>query len=68
MSWAFSLRGPRGSTVIADAPDIIHELTLVDLERIEAELPNLAIAFHKMVARTDAERVQFAIRTLEAVY
>ncbi|MBV9051679.1 MAG: cyclic nucleotide-binding domain-containing protein [Hyphomicrobiales bacterium] len=65
---ALYLGGIRTATVVADTPVIVHELTGLELARIEAAAPHLAIALHRMIAQIDAERLRFTTRVLQALH
>ncbi len=53
---------PRGASVRADQPTIAYRLSLEAMTRMEQDDPKLAYAFHKLVIRTLAERLDFANR------
>jgi len=53
---------PRGASVRADQATITYRMTLESMARMEREDPELAHAFHKLVIRTLAARVDFANR------
>jgi SulP family sulfate permease len=58
---------PRGASVLADQPTVVYRLSRESLERMEAENPSLALAFHRFVVRTLAERLDFANREVAAL-
>jgi SulP family sulfate permease len=64
---ALYIGGERSATVVADTPVVVHELTQVALARMEREAPPLAIAFHRMMARIEAERLRFTSHDLQAL-
>jgi SulP family sulfate permease len=53
---------PRGASVRADEPTIAYRMTLEAMLRMESDDPALARAFHKLVIRTLASRLDFANR------
>jgi SulP family sulfate permease len=53
---------PRGASVRADQPTIAYRLSREAMTRMEQDDPTLAYAFHKLVIRTLAERLDFANR------
>jgi SulP family sulfate permease len=53
---------PRGASVRADQPTIAYRLSREAMARMENEDPALAHAFHKLVIRTLAARLDFANR------
>jgi SulP family sulfate permease len=58
---------PRGASVRADQPTVAYRLSLKTMTRMEHEDPTLAYAFHKMVIRTLAERLDFANREVASL-
>jgi SulP family sulfate permease len=58
---------PRGASVLADQPTVVYRLSREALERMEADAPPLAMAFHRFVVRTLAERLDFANREVAAL-
>ena len=58
---------PRGASVTVDEPTVILRLTREAMDRMEADNPPLAYAFHKFVIRTLAERLDFANREVAAL-
>jgi SulP family sulfate permease len=58
---------PRGASVRADQPTIAYRLSLEAMTRMEHDDPTLAYAFHKMVIRTLAERLDFANREVASL-
>ncbi len=57
---------PRGARVLADQPTEVLRLSRSSLERMEAEDPQLALAFHRFVVRALADRLDFANREISA--
>jgi SulP family sulfate permease len=53
---------PRGASVRADQPTVAYRLSREAMTRMEQDDPTLAYAFHKLVIRTLAERLDFANR------
>jgi SulP family sulfate permease len=53
---------PRGASVRADQPTIAYRMSLEALTRMEQDDPALANAFHKLVVRILAARLDFANR------
>jgi len=53
---------PRGASVRADQPTIAYRMSLEALTRMEHEDPELAFAFHRLVIRTLATRLDFSNR------
>jgi SulP family sulfate permease len=53
---------PRGASVRADQPTIAYRLSREAITQMEQEDPELAHAFHKLVVRTLAARLDFANR------
>ena len=64
---AFYLAGTRTADVIVERPATLLKLTRASLERLESEDPELAILAHRLFARTLAERLALANRTIAAV-
>jgi sulfate permease, SulP family len=50
---------PRSATLIAEEHTEVQELSRAMLERVEAEAPNVAIAFHRVIIRVVADRLAF---------
>jgi SulP family sulfate permease len=57
---------PRGARVVVDQPTSVYRLSREALERMEADDPPLAVAFHRFVVRTLADRLDFANREISA--
>jgi len=53
---------PRGASVRADQPTIAYRMSLDAMTRMEQDDPALAYAFHRLVIRTLAMRLDFANR------
>jgi sulfate permease, SulP family len=53
---------PRGASVLVDEPTVVFRLSREAIERMEAEQPQLAHAFHRFVVRMLASRLDFANR------
>ena len=58
---------PRSASVVAERPSVIHRLTSAGLARMGDETPDLAAAFHKLIARLLAERLDRNNKTMEAL-
>jgi SulP family sulfate permease len=58
----------RGASVRADQPTIAYRLSSEAMARMEKEDPELAHAFHKLVIRTLAARLDFANREVAAFH
>ena len=61
------LNTARTASVIADMPTSAYRLTREALSRMKAQEPELAAAFHELVARVLSERLIDSNRSLEAV-
>jgi SulP family sulfate permease len=58
---------PRGASVHADQPTIAYRLSLEAMTQMEQDDPTLAYAFHKLVIRTLAARLDFANREMASL-
>ena len=58
---------PRGASVRADQPTVAYRMTLHALTQMEKDDPELAYAFHKLVIRTLAARLDFANREVASL-
>ena len=58
---------PRSASVVAERPCVIHRLTSTGLARMGKQTPDLAAAFHKLIARLLAERLDRNNKTMEAL-
>lgn len=58
---------PRGASVRADQPTVAYRMTLDALARMEKHDPDLAYAFHKLVIRTLAARLDFSNREVASL-
>jgi SulP family sulfate permease len=58
---------PRGASVRADQPTIAYRLSLEAMTQMEQDDPTLAYAFHKLVIRTLATRLDFANREVASL-
>lgn len=56
----------RGARVVVDQQTTVYRLSRESLARMEAEDPQLALAFHRFVVRTLADRLAFANREISA--
>ena len=57
----------RTADVVAEAPSVVLRLRRAALERMEAEDPQVAAAFHRWIATELAERLTGSLRTLSAM-
>jgi SulP family sulfate permease len=64
---ALYLKETRSASVIADTDCVIFRLGVPDLERMEHEAPELAAAFHRLMARQLAERLRHADHVIQAL-
>lgn len=64
---ALYLKEKRSASVVADADCVIHRLSAPDLERMEREAPDVAAAFHRLMARQLAERLRHADHVIQAL-
>jgi SulP family sulfate permease len=58
---------PRTADVVAETPCVVLRLSRAELERIEAQEPELAAALHRWFATTLAERLGDAIGAFDAL-
>jgi SulP family sulfate permease len=58
---------PRGASVRADQPTIAYRMTQQALTEMEKNDAELAYAFHKLVIRTLAARLDFANREVASL-
>jgi SulP family sulfate permease len=58
---------PRSASVRADQPTIAYRMSLQALTQMEKDDPELAYAFHKLVIRTLAARLDFANREVASL-
>jgi SulP family sulfate permease len=58
---------PRTADVVAETPCVVLRLSRAELERIEAQEPELAAALHRWFATTLAERLDDAIGAYDAL-
>jgi SulP family sulfate permease len=58
---------PRAASVVAERPAVIYRLSSDGLAEMAREAPDLAAAFHKLIARLLAERIARNNRTMEAL-
>ena len=61
---AFYLAEPRTASVIADEPMVAWRFTRAGLERLQAEMPTIAVRLHQGLARTLADRLASANRLI----
>lgn len=58
---------PRAASVIAEGPTVIYRLTREAFEKMQAEDPTAAGAFHKLIIRLLSDRLEFANREISAL-
>jgi SulP family sulfate permease len=63
----FYRRGPRTANVIAEQPSVLYELTREAFSRLERDDSEAASAFHKLIVRLLADRLEFANREISAL-
>ncbi len=63
----FYRAAPRTASVVAESPTIVYGLSRSAFERMQKEDPMAAAAFHKMIVRALADRLEFANREISAL-
>jgi SulP family sulfate permease len=63
----FYRRVPRTASVVAEGPTVIYRLTREAFDRMQAENPTAAAAFHKLIIRLLSDRLEFANREISAL-
>jgi SulP family sulfate permease len=58
---------PRTATVIAEEPSVIYRLTKTAFDQMQEKDPAAAVAFHKLIIRLLADRLEFANREISAL-
>jgi len=58
---------PATATVVADRQGVVYRLTVEALGRMEAEVPDLAAAFHKFMAGHLSERLASTTELLQSM-
>jgi SulP family sulfate permease len=58
---------PRTASVVAEGPTVIYRLTREAFDRMQAENPTAAAAFHKLIIRLLSDRLEFANREISAL-
>jgi sulfate permease, SulP family len=58
---------PRTATVIAEEPSVIYRLTKTAFDGMQEKDPAAAVAFHKLIIRLLADRLEFANREISAL-
>ncbi len=58
---------PRTADVVAETPSVVLRLSRASIERMEAERPELAVALHRWLATTLAERLNETTRAFDAL-
>ena len=58
---------PRTATVIAEEPSLIYRLTKTAFDDMQEKDPAAAFAFHKLIIRLLADRLEFANREISAL-
>jgi sulfate permease, SulP family len=61
------LNEQRSASVVADEPCSVYRLTANALARMEDEAPEVAAAFHRLMARQLAERLRNADQMIKAL-
>jgi len=61
------LGSPASASVVVDQSGTVYHLSVENLERLEAEQPELAGALHKFLARHLSERLSSTAQTLQAL-
>jgi SulP family sulfate permease len=59
--------GQRTATVMADTLVVAYVFSSSQVAQMEREEPSLAIAFHRMIVRIEAERLRFTSHELETL-
>jgi CRP-like cAMP-binding protein len=59
------VRGPRSTSVVVEAPGRVFRMSRTSFEAMERDVPEVAAAFHRFVARLLAQRLGYLLRTLE---
>ena len=63
----FFRKVPRTATVLAEEPSVIYRLTQTSFDAMQAQDPDAAAAFHKLIIRLLADRLEFANREISAL-
>ena len=58
---------PRTANVVAEAPTVVYRLTRASFDKMQAQDPTAAAAFHKLIIRLLADRLEFANREISAL-
>jgi SulP family sulfate permease len=58
---------PRTADVVAETPSVVLRLSRASIERLEVEEPELAVALHRWLAKTLAERLTDTMRAFDAL-
>jgi len=58
---------PRTANVVAEAPTVVYRLTREAFANMQAKDPTAAAAFHKLIIRLLADRLEFANREISAL-
>ena len=58
---------PRTATVLAEEPSVIYRLTKTAFDAMQEKDPAAAVAFHKLIIRLLADRLEFANREISAL-
>jgi len=61
------LKQPATASVITEQPSTLYHLTMIKLDRMQAENPEVAAAFHRFMAGFLAERLTYTTNTLRAL-
>ena len=63
----FFRKAPRAAAVIAEQPSIVYRLTRKNFDRMQAEDPETAAAFYRLIVRILSDRLEFANREITAL-
>lgn len=63
----FYLEGKRSASVVTNKQTLVYRLDAQSLSRMETEAPEVAMAFHRFVARFSAQRLVYVTHALEAI-
>lgn len=58
---------PRAASVIAEEPTVVYRLTRQAFQRMQADDPQTASAFHRLIVRVLSDRLEFANREVAAL-
>lgn len=63
----FFRKAPRAAAVIAEQRSVIYRLTRKNFDRMQAEDPDTAAAFYRLIVRVLSDRLEFANREIAAL-